>query len=131
MRFSISFLLAGCVAFASPSSAEDFEGVDLGILSERVVVPRPSEPQATYAIIQVTRGKWGNPISVNTRYSAATGWTYTKREYDCRAKRVRTLGSHDTYQQMLKSKGDPTWAPLVPGSSAEMVGSAVCRLSGA
>ena len=123
-----SLLVASCLGLSCLALASDFEDIELGILTERIVVPRPSEPQAIYTIIQVKIGKSGNPIAVNTRYSSAAGWSYTKREYDCRGSKMRTLGSHDTYKQMLKSAGDPTWAPLVSGSSAQMVGAVVCSL---
>ncbi len=125
----MGLIVAGCLALSTPALATEIEGVDLGILTERLVVPRPSEPQATYTIIQIKIGKSGNPVAVNTRYSSATGWSFTKREYDCQGRRMRTLGSHDTYKQMLKSAGDPNWAPLVAGSSAQMVGAAVCSFA--
>lgn len=101
-----------------------------GLKAVDVLVSRPNEPKATYKVVALGKGPEGSVVSVNTRYSDASGWVYTTRAVKCDSGRMRTLGSGETVEGMLKSKADPSWGPLVDGSSATQVAEIACSQSG-
>ncbi|MEH6691132.1 MAG: hypothetical protein V7774_08110 [Pseudorhizobium pelagicum] len=97
---------------------------------DKIKVDRPTEPKATYTIIGVAKTADGKVAAVNTRYSDMTGWVYTLRMYDCDKRSLFTLGSGETYQDMLLSRPDPHWGGLVEGSSATQVARIACEMIG-
>lgn len=101
-----------------------------GLKAVDIIVNRPSEPKATYRVVALGKGPEGSVVSVNTRYSDASGWVYTTRAFKCDSGRLRTLGSGETVDGMLKSKADPNWGQLVGGSSATQVAEIACEQSG-
>lgn len=94
------------------------------------LVDRPIEPRATYVVVAIGKGPEGSVVSINTRYSNASGWVYTTRALKCSSGQMKTLGSGETVEGMLKSKSDPSWGPLVSGSSATQVAEIACTHSG-
>jgi len=96
----------------------------------KITVNRPTEPQATYAVIGVARTADGKAVAMNTRYSQQSGWTYTMRAYDCENGKLFTLGSGDTFEQMQVYRPDPHWGQLIQGSSAMQVGAIACNKIG-
>ncbi len=94
------------------------------------LVDRPIEPRATYVVVALGKGPEGSVVSINTRYSNASGWVYTTRALKCSSGQMKTLGSGETVEGMLKSKSDPSWGPLVSGSSATQVAEIACTQSG-
>jgi hypothetical protein len=101
-----------------------------GLRAVDIKVDRPMEPKATYKVIAIGKGPEGSLVSINTRYSDASGWVYTTRAVKCEAGRMKTLGSGETVEGMLKSKADSSWGPLVGGSSASQVAEIACSQSG-
>jgi hypothetical protein len=104
--------------------------IPLGILDAPYEFQRDGESQATYTVVHVSKGKGGTVISINTRYSAASGWSYTRRATRCADMQTRTMASADTYEDLKKSKPDPQWADLVTGSSAYFVARKACQVAG-
>ncbi|WP_284776569.1 hypothetical protein [Agrobacterium sp. lyk4-40-TYG-31] len=106
-----------------------------GLKAVDIKVDRPLEPKATYKVVAIGKGPEGSVVSINTRYSDASGWVYTTRAFKCDTGRLKTLGSGETVEGMLKSKADPSWGQLMGGSSATQVAEIACtqigkRLSG-
>lgn len=95
-----------------------------------VLVNRPIEPKATYKVLAIGSGPEGSVVSINTRFSNASGWVYTTRAVKCETGRMITLASGETIEGMLKSKADPSWGPLIGGSSATQVATIACSQSG-
>lgn len=95
-----------------------------------ILFDRPIEPRATYVVIALGKGPEGSVVSINTRYSHASGWAYTARAVKCGSGQMRTLGSGETVEGMLKSKTDPSWGPLFSGSSATQVAEIACAKNG-
>jgi len=101
-----------------------------GLKAADILVNRPIEPKATYNVVAIGKGPEGSVVSINTRYSDASGWVYTTRAVKCDSGRMKTLGSGETVDGMLKSKADPSWGPLMDGSSATQVAEIACAQSG-
>ncbi len=101
-----------------------------GIIMDKIVLNRPSEPMATYTIIGIARGQDGHPMAVNTRYSPNTGWVYTMRSYDCERGRLFTHASAETFEGLENGKPDPGWGRLMQGSAATQVAAIACRALG-
>lgn len=85
----------------------------------------PSDAKASYVVLEKS-GK-GDIKTIVTRREGSSGVSFSKREYDCKRKLVRYLGSGDTLEQMSRSKPDPKLAPIVQGSIADYVGGIACR----
>ncbi|KQQ72441.1 hypothetical protein ASF70_12995 [Rhizobium sp. Leaf321] len=101
-----------------------------GLKSVDIAVDRPSEPKASYKVIAIGKGPEGSVVSINTRYSDASGWVYTTRAFQCDSGRLKTLASGETVDGMLKSKADASWSRLMDGSSATQVAEIACAQSG-
>jgi len=137
MRLKASALLA-VIALSIPavSMAHELDVKSLtikgvtGLKAADVLVNRPIEPKATYNVVAIGKGPEGSVVSINTRYSDASGWVYTTRAVKCDSGRMKTLGSGETVDGMLKSKADPSWGPLMDGSSATQVAEIACAQSG-
>lgn len=123
-------LLATAFGASAFAQSNPLDGIDPGLLKEPVVVNRPSEPKATYTVASVTKNKQGQAVSVNTRYSSATGWVFTKRVYDCGKGTLRTLGDGETFAAMKASRSSSPVTDIVPGSSAADVGVIACNAIG-
>lgn len=127
-------VIAICIPTASTAQELDVKSLKIrgvtGLKMADVIVSRPSEPKATYKVVGLGSGPEGSVVSVNTRYSDASGWVYTTRAVKCDTGRMKTLGSGETVEGMLKSKADPSWGPLVGGSSASQVAEIACSQSG-
>lgn len=95
-----------------------------------ILVDRPIEPRAAYVVVALGKGPEGSVASINTRYSNASGWVYTIRAVKCSIGQMRTLGSGETVEGMVKSKSDSSWGPLVSGSSATQVAEIACAKNG-
>ncbi len=125
---------AATVATSAMSDDFDIKSVQIQGVSElkavEIAVSRPSEPKATYNVVAIGKGPEGSVISVNTRYSDMSGWVYTTRAIKCAIGKMKTLGSGETVAGMLKSKADPSWGPLIGGSSACQVAEIACSQSG-
>lgn len=129
-------IAAIAITISTAALADDFDvksvtisGVS-GLKAVDVLVNRPIEPKATYKVVAIGKGPEGSVVSLNTRYSDASGWVYTARAVKCESGRMRTLGSGETIAGMLKSKADPSWGPLIGGSSASQVAEIACSKSG-
>lgn len=137
MRLKASALLA-VIALSIPavSMAQELDVKSLtikgvtGLKAADILVNRPIEPKATYNVVAIGKGPEGSVVSINTRYSDASGWVYTTRAVKCDSGRMKTLGSGETVDGMLKSKADPSWGPLMDGSSATQVAEIACAQSG-
>ncbi len=131
IRFGFLLVSTAMLPLTAVAQVTDpLAGIKPGLLKQPVVLSRPSEPKATYTLVQVTKNAQGQAVSVNTRYSDAAGWTFTQRVYDCKSGRVRTLGDGETYQQMRLSKNGSPFTSIVPGSSAADVGMVACEIIG-
>lgn len=127
-------VVALCIPAASIAQELDVKNLKIrgvtGLKAVDLLVNRPNEPKATYKVVAIGKDPEGSVVSVNTRYSDASGWVYTTRAVKCDSGRMMTLGSGDTVEGMLKSKADPSWRPLVGGSSASQVAEIACSQSG-
>ncbi len=85
---------------------------------------------AVYSIRHVSPGENSTVISINTRHSSQSGWSYTKRAYNCEKGLTMTLATADTYDGMANSKPDARWSNLVRGSSAYFTGEYACKVVG-
>jgi hypothetical protein len=128
--------IAASIALSSAALAQEVDVENLkikgvtGLRSVDVLVNRPSEPKATYKVIAIGSGPEGSVVSINTRYSDVSRWVYTTRAVKCDSGRMMTLGSGETVEGMLKSKADPSWGPLIGGSSATQVATIACSQTG-
>lgn len=129
----IAFIAATFVTAASANELDiktlNIPGVS-ALKAADILVDRPVEPRATYVIVALGKGPEGSVVSINTRYSHASGWVYTARAVKCGSGEMRTLGSGETVEGMLKSKTDPSWGPLFSGSSATQVAEIACAKNG-
>jgi hypothetical protein len=100
------------------------------VSTEKIAIQRPSEPQATYAVIGVAKTADGKAVAMNTRYSQQSGWNYTMRGYDCERGKLFTYGSGTTFEEMQVYRPDPHWGQLIDGSSATQVAAIACRMIG-
>lgn len=127
-------LIAMSIPGASMAQELDVKSLKIrgvaGLKAVDVLVSRPNEPKATYKVVAIGKGPEGSVVSINTRYSDASGWVYTTRAVKCDSGRMKTLGSGETVEGMLKSKADLNWGPLVGGSSATQVAEIACAQSG-
>ena len=137
MKFKASSLIAViavCIPTVSIAQDIDLKAVKIsgvtGLKAVDILVNRPLEPKATYKIVAIGKGPEGSVASINTRYSDASGWVYTTRAFKCDSGRMMTLRSGETVEGMLKSKADPSWGPLLDGSSATQVAEIACSESG-
>lgn len=48
-----------------------------GLKAADILVNRPIEPKATYNVVAIGKGPEGSVVSINTRYSDASGWVYS------------------------------------------------------
>ena len=136
MKTRIAVLAIAASALSSASFAQNVNVKDLKIRGVTdlnavdIAVTRPSEPKAAYKVIALGKGPEGSVVSVHTRYSDVTGWVYTARAIKCDTGKMKTLGSGETVEGMLKSKADPSWGALMDGSSATQVAGIACERSG-
>ena len=123
MRF-VLLLLASLSA--GPALAEDY-------VSPRgfapVPVPRPSEPQAAYTLVDAWK-TGGTRVQFVSRRAGPSGLGYTRREIDCRSGIGRTLASSETVASLQRDAPDPRAIAPVPGSSAQLTSAAACRAMG-
>jgi hypothetical protein len=86
----------------------------------------PADPNATYALLSVTKGKGGNIIAM-TRRTGSSGTSYSNREIDCGAQLARYIGEGDTRADAEKPLSNPgDMASLVEGSSTWAAVQAAC-----
>lgn len=133
---AIALIVVSALCFPSVLIAQEINLNSLkiasvtGLKAVDIKVDRPMEPKATYKVVAIGKGPEGSVVSINTRYSDASGWVYTTRAVKCESGRMKTLGSGETVEGMVKSKADQSWAPLVGGSSASQVAEIACSQSG-
>lgn len=137
MKLRASALIAAiAIGIPTASIAQELDVKNLkirgvtGLKAVNILVSRPNEPKATYKVIAIGTGPEGSVVSINTRYSDASGWVYTTRAIKCDSAQLMTLGSGETVEGMVKSKADPNWGPLIGGSSATQVAEIACSQSG-
>lgn len=127
-------VIAICIPSVSIAQELDVKSLKIpgvtGLKAVDLLVSRPNEPKATYKVVALGKGPEGSVVSVNTRYSGSSGWVYTTRAVKCDTGRMKTLGSGETVAGMLKSKADPSWGPLIGGSSATQVAEIACSETG-
>lgn len=107
------------------------------LITPSAVVPRvegtpfsvPSDPNAQFYLLAQTSE--GSHAFITTKRVGTSGTTYSVREYDCAAYRVRYLGTADTRAAALSQATDPAkwgrFADVVPGAIADYVGQKACR----
>lgn len=73
----IAFIAATFVTAASANELDiktlNIPGVS-ALKAADILVDRPVEPRATYVIVALGKGPEGSVVSINTRYSHASGW---------------------------------------------------------
>ncbi|UED35951.1 hypothetical protein [Rhizobium ruizarguesonis] len=136
MNLKIACIAVAVSTISTAAMANEFDvksvkvsGIS-GLKAVDILISRPSEPKATYKVVALGTGPEGSIVSVNTRYSEASGWVYTTRAVKCDSGRMKTLGSGETVAGMLKSKADTSWGPLIGGSSATQVAEIACSQNG-
>lgn len=85
----------------------------------------PSDAKAKYFVLE--KGNNGAMRTIVTKRVGPSGTSYSKRQYDCKAGKVKYLGTGDSLQEMSKSRPDPNMAPIVQGSIAHHVGMEACK----
>ncbi|VWX51815.1 hypothetical protein [Novosphingobium sp. 9U] len=85
-----------------------------------------SDPNASYLLLKVERGKGDNIVATTRRYSSKSGASYSIREIDCADRLFRYLGSADTLGQAKQGPADEKMADLVPGSIADVTVTVAC-----
>ncbi len=85
----------------------------------------PTDTKATYYGLELT-GDY--PMrTIVTKRVGPSGITFSKRLYDCKAWKVKYLGTGDSLEAMKNSAPDPKMAPIVSQSIADFVGQIACR----
>ncbi|ESZ50922.1 hypothetical protein ACYG9R_06585 [Mesorhizobium sp. RSR565B] len=102
---------------------------DGGYLTEPLVIDRPGEPQATYAVRKVTYEGKGVVNVLHSRYSSQSGMWFTHARYDCNKGTLFTLAGGETATAET-SRADYDWSFLVDGSSATQVARLACERVG-
>ena len=124
-------LAAGC----SSQPAETEQATSLDTMSTGSTPPAdeggtpysaPADPNASYSLLSVTKGKGGNIIAM-TRRTGSSGTSYSNREIDCGSQLARYLGEGDTREEAEKPAPNPgEMATLVEGSSTWAAVQAAC-----
>lgn len=88
-------------------------------------VPVPSDPGATYHLIEWREMPNGNREAI-TRRAGRSGTSFARREIDCGSMTFRYLGEGDTLEEARIDRPTPTMGELVPGSISTDVSRFVC-----
>jgi hypothetical protein len=102
------------------------------------LAPRPSETgtvipfsdKGEYLLLSAKQVKTGHVQTVVRRFSQASGYVYTKREFDCHSDSFSTLAEGDTLQAMKADTRSPSPGTLFYGSSAHQAAIVACRKFG-
>lgn len=86
----------------------------------------PSDPSATFYVLE-TSGPPTARIIVTKRVGGDGVVSFSKRQYDCKAVRVKYIGSGSTIPAMNASKPDEKMSGIVPESIASYVGGIACK----
>ncbi len=70
-------------------------------------------------------GTENNPTVVVKRVSS-TKTSYTKRQFDCNARTVKTLGRGDSLESLADAEPEKVASPMKEGSIADQLGKHVC-----
>lgn len=89
---------------------------------ERILVP--SDPKAEYFVME-RAGDQAKPI-LTTRRVGPSGTSFTRRMFDCKAKRVQDLADGDTWDEFKASSKSDAPYPLVEGSIADVLWNNAC-----
>jgi hypothetical protein len=121
VSIAVAVMSASCTQHDGARDASPDEEAALGY-ELRV----PSDPRAEFVVL----GKGGTPErpTIITRRTGSAGTTYSEREYDCAARKVRYLRSQESFAAMKASAPyhDP-WGDIVEGSIADVVRREVCK----
>ena len=85
----------------------------------------PSDSKAKYFVIE--RGGTADNPTLVTKRVGPSGTSYSKRQFDCRARTWKYLGDGETVDEMKRSKPDKNMAPLVSGSIADYLWRDACK----
>lgn len=115
----VAVALASCKQ-EKPGSSNESASAD-----EREKVMVPSDPKATYYILQ-RAGTELRPV-LTTKRVGPSGTSYTRRECDCTNRTWRYVAEGDTLAELESSpKPDDPMGPLVDGSIADVMWSQAC-----
>jgi hypothetical protein len=85
----------------------------------------PSDPKAKYYVLE--KGGTENNPTLTTKRVGASGTSFSKRVFDCKANTFKYLGDGDTIEEMNRSKPGEKMSPLVEGSIAWHLWKHACR----
>jgi hypothetical protein len=122
---NVAFVLAGgaILGCGGPDGGE----YEVRTGAEGEVIPVPSDPRATYHLLQWSTLPNGHREALTGR-EGPSGISYARREIDCEGMRFRYLGEGDTRAEAeadAPNRGE--MAELIPGSISTEVSEYVCR----
>jgi hypothetical protein len=85
----------------------------------------PSDPDAQYSIISVSETDAG--LEVITQREGISGFSYSKREFDCANRKVLFMGSSTSVADLENVKADDEATPWFKGSLGRAISDVVCR----
>jgi hypothetical protein len=115
-------------AFDTPSADEipAPQGMPTGSAASGMPFNVPSDMNARYSLLSVTKGKGGN-IVATTRREGSSGTSFARREIDCAAQTYRYIGEGDTLLEANQPVPNPgEMATLVDGSISDVTVKFAC-----
>jgi len=105
-------------------NAKSDSGSSAGGSTEELNIP--SDPAASYTVIGVSRID-RRRVTIDTKRVGSSGVTYSRRLVDCESRKLKYLGTGDTYEEMLIERPDENMSDVIYGSIAYYVLERACR----